>query len=181
MGLFPRVAAVRVTVIVALVAALAFTAGSLFVASGQNGDDTFYACLYAGSFSQINTNDYPANCGRGQPVSWEGSGADGIGFQYTVAREGEAVTTAGTAIVIAEAACLDGEWATGGGIRYLQYTNEPVLQIMVSSPALDGNIFVVGQSPNGWEVHARNSGVNSSVEFRARVVCAGFAETPPEP
>src|SRR5690606_10411175 len=56
----------------ALFALGALLAGTLMSASADNGDTTYYACLFAGSLSQVNTNDYPANCGRGVAVSWGG-------------------------------------------------------------------------------------------------------------
>lgn len=64
-------------VVPALVALIALVAGSVFMARAANGDTTYYACLYAGTLSQVNTNGYPANCGRGVPVSWSQQGPKG--------------------------------------------------------------------------------------------------------
>ncbi|HUG14748.1 MAG TPA: hypothetical protein VMM78_06975 [Thermomicrobiales bacterium] len=175
------------TVIVAVVAALAFTAGSLFVASGQNGDDTFYACLYAGSFSQINTNNYPANCGRGTPVSWEGSGADGIGFQYTVERHGEVVDiTPGDGLVVITAECLENEYATGGGHRFtiiVTFGSHDQDFTVWSSSGWDRELNSVVQDggiPTGWGVVVSNGGdARNTVGLSATVICTGIAEVPP--
>lgn len=46
---------------------LAFTAA--YSARSSSHGTTYYACLYAGSLSQVGTTE-PANCGRGTKISW---------------------------------------------------------------------------------------------------------------
>lgn len=48
--------------------------GSFVVASGDSHDQTYYACLFAGSLTQVNTSGPPANCGRGQQIEWSSFG-----------------------------------------------------------------------------------------------------------
>lgn len=52
----------------------AFLAGSFTGASGDNHDATYYACLFGGSLSQVNSSGPPANCGRGIAIEWTSFG-----------------------------------------------------------------------------------------------------------
>lgn len=59
--------------IAVMVAAIALVA-SLFAAtfhraSGETDEPTYYACLFAGSLSQVGTTP-PLSCGRGEMISW---------------------------------------------------------------------------------------------------------------
>ncbi|HUG13484.1 MAG TPA: hypothetical protein VMM78_00585 [Thermomicrobiales bacterium] len=107
---------VRVMLVIALVAGLAFAAGSVYIASGDSHDQTFYACLYAGSLSQVNTNAPPANCGRGANVQWDGSEQVALAANATtIERPGNTVAVDGLGSNVSNANCLEGEVATGGG------------------------------------------------------------------
>lgn len=64
-------------VVIAIVAALSLTFVAVSVVSGDSHDTTYYGCLFGGSLSQVNTNAEPSNCGRGVPVSWNGTGIQG--------------------------------------------------------------------------------------------------------
>jgi uncharacterized protein YjbI with pentapeptide repeats len=64
-----------VAVVMALVAALAFSFGAVYSARGAGHGTTYYACLYAGSLSQVGTTQ-PA-CGRGTMISWNQVGPQG--------------------------------------------------------------------------------------------------------
>jgi len=63
-------------VVAALIASLSFSFGSLYSAFGTSHDTTYYACLYAGSLSQVGTTA-PVNCGRGEQISWSSEGEPG--------------------------------------------------------------------------------------------------------
>lgn len=64
------------SLVLALVASLAFASGAVYTARGDNHDTTYWACLYAGSLTQVGTTE-PANCGRGAPISWNSTGVTG--------------------------------------------------------------------------------------------------------
>lgn len=53
----------------ALIIASAILVSTFYRATGDSHDAVYYACLYAGSLSQVSTAP-PANCGRGKEVSW---------------------------------------------------------------------------------------------------------------
>lgn len=63
--------------VAALVLAAAISAGSFYRAAGDTHGETYYACLYAGTLSQVGTTQ-PANCGRGTLVSWNAAGQQGL-------------------------------------------------------------------------------------------------------
>lgn len=63
-------------VITALIASLSFSIGAVYTARGDNHDTEYWACLFAGSLSQVGTTE-PANCGRGQKISWNSEGVQG--------------------------------------------------------------------------------------------------------
>lgn len=68
------------TMVLAFVASMAFSIGAYSSVFGSSHEDTpFYACMYAGSLSQVSTNP-PANCGRGTQVTWP-SYADFVALQ----------------------------------------------------------------------------------------------------
>jgi len=74
-----RIAAPRWSLYVvaaAMIASLSFSFGSLYSAFGTSHDTTYYACLYAGSMSQVGTTP-PVNCGRGSQISWNSEGVEG--------------------------------------------------------------------------------------------------------
>lgn len=58
-----------------LILAIVLAVGAVYQARGDNHDTVWYACLYAGSLSQVSTNQ-PVNCGRGTQVSWGGASED---------------------------------------------------------------------------------------------------------
>lgn len=59
-----------------LIIAAAVSFGAIYTARGTNHDTTYYACLYAGSLSQVGTAE-PATCGRGMPINWNAVGPEG--------------------------------------------------------------------------------------------------------
>lgn len=164
------------TLRMALVLAVGLTVFSVYSARGDNHDQTFYACLYAGSFSQINTSGLPANCGRGQQVQWNSQGVDGLpgadgvsGYEVVV----ETGTAFANGISNESALCTDGKVPIGGGFTV---------------PIGDGieNFYVVDSRPYdpltsgdyiGWVVSIRNPGVND-LAFDAYAVCAFMAPDP---
>jgi hypothetical protein len=62
-------------IVTSLIAALSFSVGAVYTARGDSHDQTFYACLYAGSLSQVGTTE-PANCGRGSVIQWTSFGGE---------------------------------------------------------------------------------------------------------
>ncbi|HUG14693.1 MAG TPA: pentapeptide repeat-containing protein [Thermomicrobiales bacterium] len=62
------------TIRTALILAVGLTVFSVYSARGTNHDETYFACLYAGSLSQVNTTAPPANCGRGSQIEWTSFG-----------------------------------------------------------------------------------------------------------
>lgn len=57
--------------------ALVLAGSTVYTAHGDTDDETYYACLFAGSLSQVNTSGPPANCGRGEQVQWNAEGQPG--------------------------------------------------------------------------------------------------------
>ena len=57
-----------------LILVIVLSIGAVYTARGDNHDQTYYACLFAGSLSQVNTNAPPANCGRGIQIEWSSFG-----------------------------------------------------------------------------------------------------------
>lgn len=64
---------IMVTAVCLMLSTFAFT---VYRASGVNHGTTYYACLYAGSLSQVGTAP-PSSCGRGQQISWNSTGVQG--------------------------------------------------------------------------------------------------------
>ncbi|HUG14658.1 MAG TPA: hypothetical protein VMM78_06525 [Thermomicrobiales bacterium] len=60
----------------AILIVAAISAGTYYRASGSSHDTTYYACLYAGSLSQVGTTP-PTNCGRGEQIQWNAEGPPG--------------------------------------------------------------------------------------------------------
>jgi hypothetical protein len=169
-----------------LVGLIALLAGSIMIVGASNHDETFYACLYAGSLSQVNTSAYPGNCGRGVKVSWQGSGADGVGFNYTVQRHGNIVTSTNTLgnrapYVSSFAECGLDEVATGGGVQTTAKNGGAMFDLYHSRGwDVASNVATIdGGQPTGWEVRARNSEIGglslTSVSFQAVAICTGTA------
>lgn len=65
------------TLRMALVLAVGLTIFSVYSARSDSHNQTYHACLYAGSLSQVGTTP-PANCGRGMPISWNAVGPQGV-------------------------------------------------------------------------------------------------------
>lgn len=61
----------------AVVIALLLASGTALSVLGQPQGTTYYACLYAGSLSQVGTSE-PASCGRGSVISWNSVGPEGV-------------------------------------------------------------------------------------------------------
>lgn len=166
--------AVRVSLVIALVAAMAFAVGSAFRVAGQEEEpQTFYACLYGGALSQVNTEAPPENCGRGVNVQWVGGEGASL-TASTVERSGEPVEVTGLGSATATAECLEGEVATGGG-----HTIEAVfgngVYIDVSRAITDEDVAV------GWTVTATGTSQFNVVNLTAHVICLAVdADDAPE-
>jgi hypothetical protein len=127
-------------VVSACVLSLSILFGSAMVARGDSHTQTFYACLFNGALSQVNTSGSPANCGRGTLVQW--SSAAPLTASQTIAREDEYVVLPGSDGVVT-VSCEPGEVATGGGMRA-----EPRdLELRGSYPELDTD-----NTPIGWNI-----------------------------
>lgn len=63
-------------ILAALIIAAAIMGGSFYAASGGSHDVRYYACLYAGSLSQVGTTE-PDSCGRGMVITWNAVGPEG--------------------------------------------------------------------------------------------------------
>lgn len=154
-------------VVAALIASLSFSFGSLYSAFGTSHNTTYYACLYAGSLSQVGTTP-PANCGRGSQISWNSEGVEGpqgpAGATNVVVRS--ATTPTGNVDPAQTAAipvnCEAGEIATGGGY----FAGSSQMNVYSFSPITD-----VDNVPTGWLVSVVNTGPNATA-FSAHVVCA---------
>lgn len=162
-----------------LLALLVLLAGSAFIVRADSHDDVWYACLFAGSLSQVNNTAAPANCGRGINVSWSGSSE--TGFNYTYERHGEAVRSQSTFAsggpeVDAIAVCDEGDVATGGGMVVVDGTGSPR---MYASQGYDSSVpDVAGDSgtPDGWLVRFSNAAVlNTYLDISAVAICTGTA------
>lgn len=142
----------------ALVALVVLLAGSAFIARASSHDETFYACLYAGSLSQVNTNGYPANCGRGTQVSWVGSITPADIQQHIYKAESDVVQyrTANpptNGIMQGEARCEAGDTVVGGGYRIIGANLDATVWRFFhyngsNRPSLDnGGWWVAGRNP----------------------------------
>lgn len=129
--------------------AIALTVATVYTARGDNHDTVYWACLYAGSLSQVGTTE-PANCGRGQKISWNAQGlqglqgAPGISGLTTVkdTSSGWGIAGASSGHVLP---CADGRVPIGSGYRL--DTDPPGGVIVSSSYALAGN----EDNPYGFE------------------------------
>lgn len=158
---------VRVTLVIALIVALAFTSLSVFTASSQVAEDeTFYACLYAGSLSQVNNTAPPENCGRGVNVQWDGAEqVDLTANAATTERFGTTVAVAGLGSNTATADCEVGEVATGGGHVVTAVTGNGAY-IDTSRAISDLDDVAVG-----WTVTATGTSQFNNVNLTAYVIC----------
>lgn len=60
----------------ALIVAAAISFNTLYSARGETPGETFHACLFAGSLTQVSTNVAPS-CGRGVAIEWNAQGLPG--------------------------------------------------------------------------------------------------------
>jgi hypothetical protein len=67
----------RLTTVSAIVIVIALVSGTAMSVLGQPQGTTYYACLFAGSLSQVGTTE-PSNCGRGSVISWNSVGPEGV-------------------------------------------------------------------------------------------------------
>jgi hypothetical protein len=154
-------------VVAALIASLSFSFGSLYSAFGTSHDTTYYACLYAGSLSQVGTAP-PANCGRGTMINWNSEGVQGVqgpsGATNVVVRSnsplgGNVEPGDNTAV---SRNCEEGERATGGGY----FTGSSQMNVFSFQPITNPD-----DVPTGWAATVRNTGPNPT-QFILYVVCA---------
>lgn len=61
----------------ALIVALVLAFNAAYSAYGSSHDETIYACVFAGSLSQVGTTP-PSNCGRGTMISWNAESPAGV-------------------------------------------------------------------------------------------------------
>ena len=95
---------------------LAFSAGSAFVASGQQDADTYYGCLSGtGGLTKVSINETPTCPGAYTLISWNAEGVQGpVGPQGEQGIQGEPGLTwqgewaAGTAYVVDDAVSYQG-------------------------------------------------------------------------
>jgi hypothetical protein len=146
----------------ALIASLSFSFGSIYSAFGTSHGTTYYACLYAGSLSQVGETQ-PANCGRGSVISWNSDGPQGLPGATNVVMRSTAVVLGQESGASAEVDCEPGEVATGGGY----FGGLTTSNVWRSAP------FVEFQSdiPVGWRVSATNPTMDTGI-LTAYVICA---------
>ena len=147
--------------IIALALALVLSTVMVFSARGSSHGETYWACLFGGSLSQVGTSE-PANCGRGTKISWNAEGVEGqagaSGFEwvevtYTIPFGGDAANFGNYTLD-----CPDGKVAVAGGF---QPSNRQV-EIMSSFP---------GTPDSRWVVRARNTHVSTDQELTVYVSC----------
>lgn len=148
-----------------LILAIVLAVGAVYTARGDNHDTTFYACLYAGSFSQINTNGPPTNCGRGQQVQWNSQGIQGLpgvdGVSgYELISSGP-LTVEPLFTALGTATCPEGKVVLGGGA----YAGLSLDLVMVESAPEDSST---------WSVLMRNTS-ESEQAFYIFATCASMS------
>ncbi|HUG16890.1 MAG TPA: hypothetical protein VMM78_17920 [Thermomicrobiales bacterium] len=177
---------IRTVIILAIVLAVA----TAYTARGDSHDTTFHACLFAGSLSQVGTAE-PANCGRGEPISWNAQGVQGIpGISGLTIRSvfGGAVgesTIPGEILVT----CPDGLIPIGSGYSL---SRDDATAIVITKnravartddnnpfnfPVYDG-IRNFGTSDYGWEFHYINTAAPSTSDghsFTFNAYCVAVA------
>lgn len=150
-------------VLAALIASVSFSFGALYTARGDSHDATYYACLYAGSLTQVSTTP-PANCGRGQQISWNSEGTQGSpGIASVQMRTSDPVIVEALNIEDGSVECLPGEHVVGGGYNAL----------LVNVTAVIDRPLVADEEtvPTGWFVRFYNDG-SGSVSASVYVLCA---------
>lgn len=152
--------------VVALVAALALSLGSIYSARGDNHDQTFYACLYAGSISQVNTAELPTNCGRGTPVQWNAQGVageSGISGYERVSASGQVLTNSTETLTVD---CSPGQEVIAGGVDYTGDSNFIAdFKITESYPSTNDEL-------SGWTATVFNDNDNSARTWILWAICA---------
>lgn len=161
--------------VVALALALLLSTVLVFTARGSSHGETYWACLFGGSLSQVGTTE-PANCGRGTKISWnsEGeqgqagaNGADGIaGFER--AEETHEIPAGGSSASYFnhDVACETGKIAIAGGYQ----ASARAIEVMSSFPSENGR---------RWIVRARNTAAMNTQELTVFASCIDAPETPP--
>ena len=163
----------------ALIIAAAISFNTLYSARGVPADDTYYACLYGGSLSQVNTTAPPANCGRGTQIQWNSQGiaglpgADGVdgvsGWEY-VESETETLEPGEQASLTVE--CPEDKAPLGGG---------GVTQSGIGGPILEGGRIIttsITGGHEGWFMTVANDH-DFDITVRVSVICA-FVTPDPE-
>jgi hypothetical protein len=153
--------------VLALAISLAFIAGSWQRAAGSSHDTTYYACLYAGSLSQVGTSQ-PSNCGRGTQISWQSGGAE-----YIYA-ESENFQLGPDQFMETFAQCPTGTIAIGGGARLVEVSG-----LLVNSRAPIESSYPQHTSDfSRWYAIVRNNGPTQNT-YNITAVCAfGTYSTP---
>ena len=155
---------VRTLVILAIVLAV----GAVYQARGDS-HDTYYACLYAGSLSQVNTTASPVNCGRGVAISWNAQGieglpgADGIdgvsGYEIVESEPSEDIEPGATLMHAVN--CPTGKVVLGGGP--INTVNGSIVEASYPTTA--------GPNTGRWEVWLTNAS-GEAAPFEVSATCA---------
>lgn len=161
------------TLRMALVLAVGLTVFSVYFARGENHDQTFYGCLYAGSLSQVNTVGPPASCGRGTHVQWNSQGIQGLPGEdgvsgYEVVEDEDVVTLTPGNHTLESVSCPEGKVVLGGGVRLYEGSSDG-MTLVESYP-----------HPNGtaWSVRVRNES-NANTGWILWATCAFMAPAEP--
>jgi hypothetical protein len=157
----------------ALLVAASIMFAAVYSARGGNHDQTFYGCLFAGSLSQVNTTAPPANCGRGQQVSWNSQGIQGLpgtdgvsGYEIVYSEPVEVGAGAGQVDGLVQ--CPMGKVAIGGGAAFSDSQSSDGMLLKESHALSYGS---------GWRASVRNDS-GATFEFQVQAICAFMAPAP---
>ena len=161
---------VRTLVILAIVLAV----GTVYQARGVPAT-TYYACLYAGSLSQVNTTASPANCGRGVAISWNAEGIEGLpgtngidgidgvsGYEIVQSEPSEDIEPGATLMHAVN--CPIGKVVLGGGP--INTVNGSIVEASYPTTA--------GPNTGRWEVWLTNT-TDEPEPFEVSATCATMA------
>lgn len=105
------------SIVSAFIIASAISFAAVHIVRGVPADATYYACLYAGSLSQVSTTP-PANCGRGESISWNSQGVPGADASALLFRERRFVGSfSASSNLTAGHSCPDDHRIISGGLE----------------------------------------------------------------